>query len=159
VFVRDHLAVIRRACVATTLSEMREVGVLVFITLLLSGCSSAFAPSDNYTHPSPPVDFAVIAGIRKAASEAKLGPQLEISDVRPTDHGPGSHFVCMREVVNSNSEKRPSYSVFYDNDDYKGARLSVILDACEAQAFSPIDIAPTPEPSPPPKSGRIGRSK
>jgi hypothetical protein len=44
----------------------------------------------------------------------------------------------MREVVSANSEKRLAYSVFYDNDDYKGARLSVILDACEAQAFWPM---------------------
>ena len=126
----------------------------VVLLLLLSGCSSVDVPPATYTPPSPPTQAAVIAAVNKVASEAKLNPPLEISDVRPTDHGPGNYFVCMREVVSSTSE-RPAYSVFYDNDEYKGARLSVILDACEAQAFTPIDIAPSPTLSP--KSGRIGR--
>jgi hypothetical protein len=147
------------AAAEISFARMRSSGVLgVPITLLLSGCSSIFAPPQtNYTPPSPPTQAAVIAGIKMAASEAKLSPPFEISDVRPTDHGRGSYFVCMREIVSSGSEKRPAYSVFFDNDDYKGLRLSVIMDACEAQAFTPIDIAPSPTPSPSPKSGRIGR--
>jgi hypothetical protein len=75
--------------------------------------------------------------------------------VRPTDHGPGSYFVCIREVVSSTSDKRPTYSVFYNNDVYRGERQSVILDACENQAFTPIDIAPPPPPAP--KSNRNTR--
>jgi hypothetical protein len=141
------------------LDEMRALrGVL--LTLLLSGCSSVELAPVTYTAPSPPAQFAVIEGIKKASSEAKLSPPLEISEVRPTDRGPGRYFVCMREVVSPGSEKRPAYSVFYDNDDYKGERLSVIMDACEAQAFSQIDVAPpAPSPSPSPKSGKTGRSK
>jgi hypothetical protein len=127
----------------------------VLMTLLLSGCSSIFAPQTNYRPPSPPTQAAVIAAVKKVASDAKLSLPLEISDVRPTDHGPGSYFVCMREVVGSTSEKRTAYSVFYDNDDYKGARLSVIVDACEAQAFTPIDTTPSPSPSP--KSAKLDR--
>jgi hypothetical protein len=117
--------------------------------------------ASRYLHCSIPAGTARrIAGIKIAASETKLSPPLEISEVRPTDHGPGRYFVCMREVVSPTSEKRPAYSVFYDNDNYKGARLSVIMDACEAQVFSQIDLAPpAPSPSPSPKSGRIGRSK
>jgi hypothetical protein len=63
----------------------------------------------------------------------------------------------MREVVSSGSEKRLAYSVFYDNDDYRGLRLSVIVDACEAQAFTPVDITPlsSPSPSTSPKSGKL----
>jgi hypothetical protein len=113
-------------------------------------------PPATYIPPSPPTQAAVVAAVNKATAEAKLSPPLEISDVRPTDRGPGSYFVCMREVVSSSSEKRPVYSVFYDNDDFKGLRLSVIMDACEAQAFTPIDIAPAPSPLP--KSGKIGRN-
>jgi hypothetical protein len=129
----------------------------VFIALLLSGCSSMEMPPAIYTAPSPPTQAGITAGVKEAASQAKLSPPLEISDVRPTDHGPGSYFVCMREVVSSTSEKRPAYSVFYNNDDFKGERLSVIMDACEAQAFTPIDISPKPTPSPSPKSSRTGR--
>jgi hypothetical protein len=56
----------------------------------------------------------------------------------------------MRET-NPTSEKRVVYCVFYDNDVYKGSRQSVILDACETQAFTAIDVTP---PAPPPQSGR-----
>jgi hypothetical protein len=78
-----------------------------------------------------------------------------MSDLRPTDHSPGGYFVCLREA-SSTSEKHTVYSVFYDNDEYKGSRVSVI-DACEAQAFTQIDTEPAPSPSPSPKSTRIGR--
>jgi hypothetical protein len=49
------------------------------------------------------------------------------------------------------SERRVVYSVFFNNDEYKGANQSVIIEACEAQAFTPIDLSPPP---PPPKSSR-----
>lgn len=134
-------------------AEICSAGVLgAFITLLVSAC----APPSTYTPPSPPMQAAVIAGVKKAASEAKLGPPLEMSDVRPTDHGPGRYFVCVREA-SSTSEQHTVYSVFYDNDEYKGARVSVIVDACEVQAFAPIYTEPSPSPSP--KSTRIGRNK
>jgi len=134
-----------------TFAEMCSAGVLgAFMTVLLSAC----APPSTYTPPSPPMQAAVIAGVKKAASEAKLGPPLEMSDVRPTDHGPGRYFVCVREA-SSTSEQHTVYSVFYDNDEYKGARVSVIVDACEVQAFAPIYTEPSPSPSP--KSTRIGR--
>lgn len=136
-----------------TFAEMCSAGVLgAFMTVLLSAC----APPSTYTPPSPPMQAAVIAGVKKAASEAKLGPPLEMSDVRPTDHGPGRYFVCVREA-SSTSEQHTVYSVFYDNDEYKGARVSVIVDACEVQAFAPIYTEPSPSPSP--KSTRIGRNK
>jgi len=133
-------------------AEMRQGAVRCgLVTLLLGGCSSAEAPPVTYTAPSPPTQAAVVAGVKAAATAAKLSPPLEISDVRPTDHGPGSHFVCIREVVSSTSEKRPTYSVFYNNDIYNGERLSVILDGCESQAFTPIDIAPPPPIPPQPR--------
>jgi len=30
------------------------------------------------------------------------------------------------------------YSVFFDNDEYKGSRASVILDDCEKQSYHPV---------------------
>jgi hypothetical protein len=42
----------------------------------------------------------------------------------------------------SNSEPRVVYySVFFDNDVYKGNRPSVIMEACEAQQFTPVDLS------------------
>jgi hypothetical protein len=135
---------------------MRSASVrCVLITLLLSGCSPVEMPSVAYTAPSPPTQAAVVAGVKATATAAKLSPPLEVSDVRPTDHGLGSYFVCVREAVSPTSEKHPTYSVFYNGDEYKGERLSVILDACENQAFTPIEIAPPPIPSP--QSSRSAR--
>jgi hypothetical protein len=139
-----------------TFGEMRACGMrCALITLLLSGCSSVEMPPVTYTAPSPPTQAGVLSGVMQAASAAKLSPPLEISDVRPTDHGPGRYFVCLREIASPTSEKHPTYSVFYNNDEYKEQRLSVILDACENQAYTPIDIAPPPTPSP--KSSRSAR--
>jgi hypothetical protein len=132
---------------------MRDVLVSL---LLLSECTSVDLSPPTYTSPSPPTQAALIAGVKTAATDAKLTPPFEISDVRPTDLGPGRYFVCMREV-SPTSEKRFVYSVFYDNDVYKGARLSVIMEACESQPFAPISIDVTPSSSPSPKSRVTGR--
>ena len=62
---------------------------------------------------------------------------LERSDLRPTDHGPGSFMLCIRGVESKYS-RVVAYAVFFDNDDYKGLRLSVILDDCEKQDYRPV---------------------
>ena len=95
---------------------------------------------------------------------------LEVSTVRPTDHGPGHFFACLKGTIQlsptspntaadgsarepSNQPPSPStvprvifLSVFFDNDVYKGARQSVIMDACETQQFAPVDLSPLPAP-------------
>ena len=76
-------------------------------------------------------------GVRKAAAEVKLSGGLETSAVRPSDHGPGSYFVCLRQRGGP-SDSHPAYSVFFDDDAYKGIQSSVILDACEAQPWVPF---------------------
>jgi hypothetical protein len=146
----------------------------LWLCAALAACSSG----GIYVPPSPPTEAAVIAGVKAAVSEAKLTAPFEISTVRPTDHGPGSYFVCLRGTwlpsvgtteakdtpahqpslfdpppQPSPSERRVVYSVFFNNDVYKDSRQSVIMDACEAQAFTPIDLSPPPPPSPP-KSSR-----
>jgi hypothetical protein len=147
-------------------------------SLLLCAALAACTSGGIYVPPSPPTEAAVIAGVKAAVSEAKLTAPFEISTVRPTDHGPGSYFVCLRGTwlpsvgtteakdtpahqpslfdpppQPSPSERRVVYSVFFNNDVYKDSRQSVIMDACEAQAFTPIDLSPPPPPSPP-KSSR-----
>jgi len=147
-------------------------------SLLLCAALGACSSGGIYVPPSPPTEAAVIAGVKAAVSEAKLTAPFEISTVRPTDHGPGSYFVCLRGTwlpsVGTTeakdipahepslfdpppqpppSERRVVYSVFFNNDVYKDSRQSVIMEACEAQAFTPIDLSPPPPPSPP-KSSR-----
>jgi hypothetical protein len=154
--------------------------IVVVFAPLAAGCSSDdLGSASELRVPSPPTEAAVIAGVKTAASEAKLTPPLEMSAVRLSDHGPGRYFVCLRgtwlpAVGRSQtadtparepslfdppsqpaaSERRVIYSVFFNNDAYKDARQSVIIDSCETQAFTPIDLSPPPPPPPPPKSSK-----
>ncbi|WP_354223876.1 hypothetical protein [Bradyrhizobium sp. F1.4.3] len=107
------------------------------MTLLLAGCASSANLPPVYHPPHPPSAKAVQEGVKKAAAEAKLTGGLETSAVRHADHGPGSYFVCVRQSGPS-AGGRPAYSVFFDNDDYKGIQSSVLSEACEAESLVPI---------------------
>jgi len=107
------------------------------LTLLLAGCASSANLPPVYHPPGPPGAKAVQEGVRKAAAEVKLTGGLETSAVRHTDHGPGSYFVCLRQRGGP-SDRHPAYSVFFDDDAYKGIQSSVIFDACEAQPWVPF---------------------
>ena len=108
------------------------------LTLLLAGCASNSDLPSVYNPPRAPDAKAVQDGVRKAATEAKLTGALETTTVRPTDHGPGAYFVCLRQSGGP-SDRHPAYSVFFDNDAYKGIQSSVILEACEAEAWVPFN--------------------
>jgi hypothetical protein len=161
-------------------SKIKPAGLCGILLLTLSACSavSVDPPHPTYIPSSTPAKPAILAGVKAAAAEAKLTAPLEFSAVRPTDVGPGHYFVCLGELRRARptqasqpmtparepsdfdepprsptSETRVVYfSVFFDNDSYKGARQSVIMEACEAQAFAPLDLAPPPAP-------KTGRSK
>jgi hypothetical protein len=105
--------------------------------LLLAGCASSANLPPAYHPPRPPSAKAVQEGVKKAAAEAKLTGGLAASAVRRTDHGPGSYFVCLRQTGTS-AGGRPVYSVFFDNDDYKGIQSSVLSEACEAESLVPF---------------------
>ena len=87
-----------------------------------------------YVPPSTPTTAALVAGVNRAAAEAHLAAPLEISDLRPTDHGPGHFILCIRGV--SNDYRTSFYAVFFD-ENYKASRLPVILDNCEKQNYRP----------------------
>ncbi|KJC46125.1 hypothetical protein UB31_20405 [Bradyrhizobium sp. LTSP849] len=103
----------------------------------MAGCASSANLPPAYHPPRPPSAKAVQEGVKKATAEAKLTGSLAASAVRHTDHGPGSYFVCLRQTGPS-AGGRPAYSVFFDNDDYKGIQSSVISDACEAKSLVPF---------------------
>jgi hypothetical protein len=113
------------------------------IALLLTGCSSTTdTPQPIYSPPSQPTQTPLIEGLRKAVPEEELTAPIEISALRKVELGGfGSYFVCMREVKLT-SERRFVYSVFYDNDEYKGVRQSVVMEQCEAESFTQIDTTP-----------------
>jgi hypothetical protein len=106
--------------------------------LTLAACSTGVDPSiPPYVPPSMPTTEAAGKGIKQAAVDAHLTAPIEMSDLRKTDHGPGSFTVCIRRVE-SKSNRIVTYAVFFDNNDYKGLRLPLILDACEKQSYRPF---------------------
>jgi hypothetical protein len=131
------------------------------LSLMLASCSSdpglpasTYAP---YVPPSPPTQTAIGPAATQAAAEEKLAAPLQISAVRQTDHGPGNYFICLREANPPPDKRQPYYSVFFDNDAYKGSRLSVMMDECEKQAFSPL--LPTAAPTIPAANAKPARQK
>jgi hypothetical protein len=114
------------------------------VCLTLAGCSTGEpAPPVVYVPPSMPTTEAVGKVIKQAAAEAHLTGPIEMSDLRPTDHGPGHFMLCIRGV--SNDSRTGTYEVFFDNNNYMGLRLPAILDACEKQDYRPF--VPEPEKS------------
>jgi len=89
-------------------------------------------------------------GIKQAAAEEKVTGPIEMSDLRPTDHGPGHFVVCIRGV-DEKYRRVGYYAVFFDNDDYKGSRMSVMIDDCEKQDYRPFVPVGEPEKSVGPK--------
>jgi len=69
--------------------------------------------------------------------EEKLVGPVEVSAVRPALVGPGQYLLCLRGT-HSPSEPPRTHAVFFNNDVYKGSRLSAINEACETQVFSPL---------------------
>ena len=107
------------------------------LALLLAACASSANLPPAY-HPSgAPSAKAVQEGVKKASAEAKLEGGLEMSAARSSDNGPGSYFVCLRQTGPS-AGGRPAYSVFFDNDEYKGIQSSVLSEACEAESMAPF---------------------
>ena len=139
--------------------NLKTTGIMVAIllSLMLAACSSdPSLPAATYVPPSPPTQNAIVPVVAAAAADAKLAAPLQISAVRQTDHGPGQYFICLREANPPSDKRQRYYSVFFDNDTYKGSRLSVIMDECETQAFSPL---PTAAPTIPAANAKPARQK
>ena len=111
---------------------------MTLLTVMLCGCSSVDLPTAVYTPPAPPTPSAIREGAKKGVAEEKLAGAVEISDVRPTDRGQGHFFVCLREV-NPFWASHYTYAVFFDGDEYKGVRQSVLSETCETQTFTPLN--------------------
>jgi hypothetical protein len=127
--------------------------LIVAAALTLSGCSlpnsDVSVPAATYVSPSPPSPQAQLKGVAAAAKEEKLAGELEISDPQTSNFGPGRWVVCMRGTRDS----KPIYfSVFFENENYKAVRVSVMNEQCERQSFRPAgppDPVQEPEAKPP----------
>src|SRR5579863_5108663 len=118
-------------------ATMRASVTLLFCSMLAACSSGVQMPPVVYTPPSMPSLTATSEGIKKAATEAKLIDPIEISDLRQSDHGPGRFYLCIRGV-DSKYRRIRTYAVFFDNDEYKGLRSSVMIDDCEKQEYRPF---------------------
>ena len=125
--------------------KLRDALLLVCFTL--AACApDVELPIPVYVPPSMPTEAAAAEGIKKATAEEKLTGLIERSDLRQTDHGPGRFVLCIRGV-DAKYRRVGTYAVFFDNNDYKGARISVMIDDCENQSYRPVPFEPSPEKS------------
>jgi len=109
----------------------------VLVCLTLAACSPAVELSiAAYVPPSMPTAAAAGEGIKKATTEEKLTGTVQMSDLRETDHGPGRFMLCIRGV-DAKYKRLRTYAVFFDNNEYKGSRISVMMDDCEKQNYRP----------------------
>jgi hypothetical protein len=113
--------------------------LLAVLACLVLGACSAYDMPPTY---APELSKAM-EGAKKGANSEKLVGPVEISAVREAyPLGPGPYILCIRGT-NSIVGTR-TYAVFFKDNDYVSARMSVIIDNCEAQAFTPLGTGPFP---------------
>jgi hypothetical protein len=89
------------------------------------------------TEPAPYVS-TVISDLKKAAGTEQMADPLEVAGpiaANPISSAPW--IICLRSVA-SERARRLVYSVFFKGGKYDSVRLSVIVDGCEAQTFTPL---------------------
>jgi hypothetical protein len=128
------LAAVPQFSFMMTIKNSKRASLAALGCLTLASCATGVNSELAYVPPSMPTMKATATGIKAAAAEAKLTAPLEISDVRETYHGPGRFLLCMRGLE-PKSNRVVTYAVFFDNDEYRGLRLPVILDGCETQNY------------------------
>ena len=117
---------------------------VVLACFVLTACSS----SSVYNSPpvSAPDAEAATKAAKKASNEEKLVGSVEVSAVREAHPAsPGPYILCLRGAESATAPRR-TYAVFFKNNDYVAARMSVMIDSCEAQAFTPLRTGPFPPP-------------
>jgi hypothetical protein len=118
----------------------------VFVVLacfVLAACSSSVYNPPPVSAPDPATATKVA---KKASNEEKLMGTVEVSAVREAHPvSPGPYILCLRGAESATAPRR-TYAVFFKNNDYIGARMSVIIDSCETQPFTPLGTGPFPSP-------------
>jgi hypothetical protein len=111
----------------------------IFTCLAMGGCTSAVYDLPP-THA--PELYAAIEGAKAGANEARLLGPVEVSAVREAHPlAPGSHILCIKGI-NSLDPNPRTYAVFFKDNKYVTARSSLIMDDCDAQAFSALGNGP-----------------
>jgi hypothetical protein len=118
-----------------------RVTAMLLICFTLAACASS-PPVElplwkGDVPPSAPTTTAAGIGAKQVAAEYKLTGPVEMSDIRPTDFGPGRFMMCIRGTEPTHNQVG-YYAAFFDNDAYKGSRASAILEGCEKQDYHPV---------------------
>jgi hypothetical protein len=116
---------------------------IVLACLVLAACSST-----DYKPPpvSAPDRETATKTAKTASNEEKLVGSVEVSAVREAHPvSPGPYILCIRGAESATARHR-TYAVFFKNNDYVGARMSVMIDSCEKQPFTPLGTGPFPSP-------------
>ena len=109
----------------------------VLLCVFLISCSTNPAQPPSTTANAP--DLTKVAeSLRKVAAEAQLEEPQEISaPIRAHPISSIPWIICLRSGATELSRRRP-LAVFYTGDEYVMARMSVIVDRCESQAFTAL---------------------
>ena len=118
----------------------------LLLALTLGGCSvSGLIPdwlSDDTAGPEPAnYRFVVANGLSSIMgttdSELRL---LEISSPRRVDGAKGATWlVCVKALRYPSQLPRAYYSVFFQRDKITQSRISVGIDQCESQPYTPFE--------------------
>jgi hypothetical protein len=106
---------------------------------LLAACSGVANLPQPATNNPPALSAAkVVAALKTVATEAKLEPPLETSAPMEASAMSSTRWIiCLRSGASEESKRR-TYSVFFNNDDYVSARVSVVIEPCGAQVFTAL---------------------
>jgi hypothetical protein len=111
----------------------------VLLCGLLVSCSTNPAPPPPTT-ANAPNPSKVAESLKKVAAEARLEEPHEISaPIRAHPISSIPWIICLRSGATELSKRRP-LAVFYTGDEYVMARMSVIVDRCEAQTFTALKL-------------------
>lgn len=120
----------------------------MLLVLILGACSiSGLLPdwtSEDVAGPEPAYRFivanAVSVGAKGIVGDPTRAGTLEISSARRIDsHRGASWLVCLKA---QHFPLLPRYyAVFFQREQIVDSRLSVLIDQCELQAYSPFDWA------------------
>jgi hypothetical protein len=124
--------------------------LILAICTVVAGCS--IAAEDNYSlpkyvPPSAPTPEAQVKGLQRAITDEQLVGPVQISDVRPaTNGGPGAYLICFAGYRKDPGKGIGYYAAFFNNEDFKSVRPSVIRDLCESQSYRPAGFSTAPPP-------------
>lgn len=132
-----------RLCACFGPARGRSVALLVLAASLTSACSVSefltFSPPEQVAGPQPAHRRIVALGIESVVADpARLGP-MQISEVRRVSSLKGeSWLACLK------TERQPLpqyFAVFIQRNRIVDSRVSVLIDQCELQAYTPFDWA------------------